>query len=424
MALRALGLNTSSVESIAQAEALKLRNVACIVVTETERAVHKLQGNSLVGTKVITAPKAIFANTPTGDLPLRPYDAPPFGGHILFTSGTTGTYKKLMQKGVIEEKRNTVRASQLLFGRDTVAHLVVFPLWTGAGFKYPPAVWHTGGCVVIDQTPDKFSNFFKHKITHAFLVPSTLKALLQKYNRARGIPIDQIEFILMGGFVPLKLVEQAVCDLNLKLRSHYSSTETGGIIMDTHFRTKEDFYWYTPVSGRTVQIVDEFGNECPTGQEGKLRTLLTKIDCGSYLDDEEASAKVFRDGFFYPGDMAVRRADGRIRILGRTDDVVVVQGAKKAVAPIEQAIQNFLRVDEVCLFSGLNDQGHEELVIAIQSDRDLLQSELDTVASKFASFERVRFAILKEFPRAQLGMSKIQRSMLRKLVFNETKSLS
>jgi acyl-coenzyme A synthetase/AMP-(fatty) acid ligase len=420
MALRALGLNTISVESIAQAEALKLKNVACLVVTETERRFHTSHGSSPVGTKVITLPRAIFANIHTGDLPRHPVSAFPFGGHILFTSGTTGTYKKVMQKGAIEEKRNAVRANQLLFDRNTVAHLQAMPLWTGGGFKWPSAAWYAGGCVVLDQTQHLYSNFFKHNITHALLIPSTLKSLLEKHAGPRENQINQIEFAVIGGFTPLKLAEQVVGELNSKLSCHYSSTESGSIIMYTHFRTKDDLYWFTPVSDRTIQIVDEFGNECPTGQEGRLGVLPTEIDCSSYLDDEEASAKVFRDGYFYPGDMAVRRADGRIRILGRADDVVNIQGRKAATAPIEQEIQDLLRVDEVCLFSGLNDQGIEELMIAIQSDRELPQSELDAVAGRFASFERVRFAILKEFPRTELGMRKVQRSVLRKLVFDKT----
>ena len=191
-------------------------------------------------------------------------------------------------------------------------------------------------------------------------------------------------------------------------------------MMCTQFKTKDDLYWYVPVNDRTIQVVDELGNECPTGQMGHLRLLTTEIDCSSYLDDEDASAKVFRDGFFYPGDMAVRRADGRIRVLGRTDDVVNFQGQKLAVAPIEQEIQDALRVDEVCVFSGLDDRGNEELVIAIQSKREFQQSELEAVAGRFASFERVRFAVLPDFPRAESAMNKVQRSMLRKLVSTGT----
>ena len=56
-----------------------------------------------------------------------------------------------------------------------------------------------------------------------------------------------------------------------------------------------------------VQIVDDSGHECSPGQEGDLRILRTELDWQCYLDDVETTAKVFRDGFFYPGDRAVMR---------------------------------------------------------------------------------------------------------------------
>src|SRR5262249_5340900 len=121
------------------------------------------------------------------------------------------------------------------------------------------------------------------------------------------------------------------------------------------------------------------------------------------------------NGFFYPGDMAVRRADGRIRILGRVDDVVNVQGQKYPVAPIEHKIQQWLDVDEVCVFSGLNASGNEELAVAVQSSRQLSRSELDAVARRCAPFERIRFTVFKEFPKTGLG--KTRRSMLKKQLF-------
>src|SRR5262249_54237625 len=144
------------------------------------------------------------------------------------------------------------------------------------------------------------------------------------------------------------------------------------------------------------------------------------LDCTSYLDDEETSATVFRYGFFYPGDMALRRSDGRIRILGRVDDVLNVQGKKYPVAPIEQVIQQELGVDEVCVFSGLNAAGNEELAVAIESSRQLSRSELEAVTRQCAPFELIRVTVFKEFPREETGTRKTRRSVLRKLVFGET----
>ena len=60
-----------------------------------------------------------------------------------------------------------------------------------------------------------------------------------------------------------------------------------------------------------------------------------------------------------------------------------LEGQKIAAAPIEQAIQRYLRVDEVCLFSGLSEQGHEVIIVAIQSDRRIQKSQLEAAARDF-----------------------------------------
>jgi len=197
----------------------------------------------------------------------------------------------------------------------------------------------------------------------------------------------------------------------------YGASELGATPLLSRFTSTDEMHWLAPSEGRIVEVVDEDGNKCP---EGELRILLTELDCTSYLDDEETSATVFRNGFFYPGDMALSRSDGRIRILGRVDDVLNVQGRKCAVAPIEQVIQQELGVDEVCVFSGLNAAGNEELAVAIESSRQLSRSELEAVTRQCAPFELIRVTVFKEFPRAETGTRKTRRSVLRKLVFGET----
>lgn len=219
---------------------------------------------------------------------------------------------------------------------------------------------------------------------------------------------------------PRDMAEEAFRFLSARCVIQYASTELVSPTMSAALTDKIDCHWLSPVPGWTIEVVDDRGIECPVDREGELRVLLTEFDCATYLDDEAMSAKVFRDGYFYSGDMAVKRADGRIRILGRTVDVLNVEGQKFATAPIEQAIQRQLGVDEVCLFTGLSDAGVEELVVALQTDRPLAKPDLDAVARDYAIFARVRFVAMKEFPRTPTGLRKTLRPVLRKLVFPGT----
>lgn len=418
LALRTLGLDTVAVESIAQAERLAIGNVACVAMSEAEQGAHRLKSRLFAGTKAIFAPKPVHAGIRAGDLPAPPQTGPGFGGHILYTSGTTGTYKKVLLKGALEEKRNAVRARTMSFSRDTVHHGLHFGLWTGAGFKQPAAAWHSGGTIVLDDRPDLFDNFFRHGITSTALLPPMFRTLLDR-QAALGHPRTPrtVEIGLMSGFLPLELAERTTRELNARVIVRYSATELVTIPIQTPFRTRDDLDWLPLFDDGEAQIVREDGGECRPGEEGELRIALTDCDCDSYLGDAAASAKMFRDGFFHPGDMAVRRADGRIRILGRTADVLNVQGQKTAVAPIEQAIRERLGANEVCLFSGLNDSGKEELVIAVEAQTMPPRADLDAVAKEFSVFESVRCVVLRNFPRTETGTRKTKRATLRRMVF-------
>src|SRR5262245_17811893 len=149
LALRSLGLNTICVYSIDQALELKLRNVAFVVVTQREATAHKLEAKTLAGINVLTIPTAIYANIHIGELPLNDSNGAPFGGHIMWTSGTTGIPKKLILDSTFEDMRNDWRARLYSFSKDTITFETV-QISSGLGAKSPPAVWHVGGCVVYD----------------------------------------------------------------------------------------------------------------------------------------------------------------------------------------------------------------------------------------------------------------------------------
>ena len=131
--------------------------------------------------------------------------------------------------------------------------------------------------------------------------------------------------------------------------------------------------------------------------EGELRIGLLDCDCSSYLDDPEITARIFRDGWFHPGDLAVRRPDGRIRLLGRVADVLNIGGSKFAVGPIQQHVQEVLGVASVCLFGRLDDAGNDELVVAFEAARDPSSDRLERIAAEFRTFTQVRFRVSANF---------------------------
>jgi len=420
IAMRAIGLNTIAVRSVSQAEQLQIRDLSCFVIIEGEVDTRDLAIPDSSDVRLIVVPLRTYANIRHGDLPAPLGMNSLYGGHILYTSGTTGSPKQLFMSSQQEDKRNSRRAEILSVDTDTIFNGLFFQQWTGAGYKQPLAIWHRGACIVFDQTTNWLDNIFKFGVTRVFMIPGHVRKLFASRSALIQDNTKHNNCVLStsSGFLPFEFAERIVRELTSKLVMQYSATELIDVPMESWYENRDDVIWLKIVNDCKVEIVDERGRECSPYQEGEIRIARKEIDASSYIENDDASRRVFRDGYFYPGDIGVKRTDGRIRILGRVEDVINLQGNKVAVAPIEQDLQRYLEADEVCLFGHVNDAGQEELIVAIQSSSAPPQIKLDHIRQTFDFFETVRFSVLREFPRTDTGTGKVRRVSLRNLLTN------
>lgn len=418
LALRCLGLDTVVVPSLAVAETLRLKKVAAVVTTQQAAAAQKIGGPRLSGHRAVVIPDAVWHAPRDGTL--GPIDDPGrrYGGHILYTSGTTGKYKKVLMEGRHESALAARCAVHRLIEADSVVHNLSFALWTGIGFKQPLAVWRMGATLVADNRPENLGNVFSHQPTFVSITPALAHELLAK-TANKPKPERKPIVNLGGGFVSRQLID-ALRDAGFgHVMINYSSTECSHILR-SHAEDNEKISWLAPAKDRRVEIVDTDDCPCPVGAEGMLRVALLDHDCHRYLGDRSASAEAFRDGWFYPGDLAVQREDGRIRILGRVGDVLNVGGTKVATAPMEEAICQLLSVKNACLFQAIDAGGAEELIVVVEADAVPSPNDRESIAKKFEVFDRVRFKAVKPFPRTTFGLQKIDRTELRKIAVTTT----
>lgn len=411
LALRALGLHTVAVANLDQAVALNLRNVACVAISEGFFGPSPALPAPLRDARLTAVPKSIYARGRVMEPPAPSGGDEPGGGYILFTSGTTGTYKKILGGGPIEEGSIRWTLANAPIDRNTIYHMLDFPAWTAIG-AMASSIWFAGGCLAFLGRSQGFEAFYRHRPTRAMLVPAFLPGLLRA--RPEGAPPRaDLELSVTGGFLPLSLAERISKEITPKLNTYFGSTEVNAF-MRSRFETADDLVWLSP-SGE-IDVVDADGRLCAPGTEGELRVRLMDSDVDHYMDDPETTARFFRDGHFYPGDVAVRRPDGRIRVLGRVDDTLNISGFKIAAAPIEDRIQRALGVDSVCAFAGLNEAGVEEVVIAVESDRRPSEQVLAAAIEGIRGLSRVRWIFLESFPRTEGGLAKVDRHRLRRLL--------
>ena len=79
----------------------------------------------------------------------------------------------------------------------------------------------------------------------------------------------------------------------------------------------------------------------------------------------EATARAFRDGWFYPGDTGSLRADGMLIIHGREASVLNIGGDKIRPELVEEALTSFPGVEQAAAFTHKSDMGVPELWAAL-----------------------------------------------------------
>jgi acyl-CoA synthetase (AMP-forming)/AMP-acid ligase II len=397
LALRSLGLTTVVVRSAAEVAKLGLPDMRC-VITSTDENWPRLEG--LCTEQGLPLLSVSLAGETA--LTLEAFEAPhPSGGHILLTSGTTGTRKMMLRTPTLDAYFLRQMVEIIGMSRDTVLSVFDFPPLTGAGYTWAASPWTVGGAIIIEQGRKLYQALLRPGITHAVLVPVKLAAILAA--PADAFPRnDTLRLAVGGGPMTRTQVEQAKARITPRLSNLLASTEAG-IIAFTAVDMPADHKWQRPAPGRVVEIVDESDRPVPAGEIGRLRVGTAGGPTG-YHHNEAATQAFFKDGFFYTGDLAVMRSDGRLALQGRLTDVINMGGDKISPAPIEDRLGEFFGVSGVCLFSMPNDSGEEVIHVAIETPTAIDSERLiAAINQELRGFQRARFHFVAALPRNEMG---------------------
>jgi len=211
-----------------------------------------------------------------------------------------------------------------------------------------------------------------------------------------------MQLVVAGGAMTRHQVEEAKARITPRLFNALASTEAS-IIAYTALETREDLRWHRLLPDRVIEVVSESGRHVSPGELGRVR-VSTKDGPKAYLNDEFATKEHFRDGYFYSGDLAVTRSDGRIALQGRSTDVLNVQGHKILPGPIEEHLCEGLGVSGVCLVSMQNEHGEEELYVAIEAPKPIDAEPMRVaLGGALEKFPRVHVRFLRSLPRNPMG---------------------
>ncbi len=166
---------------------------------------------------------------------------------------------------------------------------------------------------------------------------------------------------------------------------------------------------------RTAEIEDRVvdaatGREQPPGEEGELCIKGPTLMIG-YYNKPEATAEKIRDGWLHTGDMAVKDAEGYVRITGRLTDMIIVGGFNTYPAEIEDFLLRHPKVLDVSIV-GVPDAIMGEAVMAFVIPKEGASLEPEEIIAftrgKIANFKVPKYVeIVDRFPLT--GSGKVQK---------------
>ena len=389
------------------------------------------------------------------------------GAVLIYTSGTTGPpkgalipHRALMGNltgfvcsqnwfGFATQATSnpTSNASHLPAGSDAVFWSPADWAWTGGLMDALLPTLYFGRPIVAWNgrfSPElAFTLMQQHGVTHTFLFPTALKAMMKAYPQASQQFQLKLQAIMSAG----EAVGDAVfgycqTQMGVTVNEMFGQTEinyiVGNCAMEWGAQGESVEVHRTNVGwpakpgsmgkgypGHRVAVIDDEGHECPAGVPGDVALNRYNqhgqpdpIFFLGYWKNEKSTLGKYTGDWCRTGDMAVQDVDGYLWYQGRADDVFKAAGYRIGPSEIENclvkhpAVANAAVVPKPDAERGALVKAYVVLAAGHEAS-DTLVADLQThVRGKLAPYEYPKeIEFIRELPMTTTG--KVQRRVLR-----------
>lgn len=237
-------------------------------------------------------------------------------------------------------------------------------------------------------------------------------------------PSKHLKMLTGGDHLSLTL-KNALLATHARLFNLYGPSETAVYCSAAEMTKAENsIHVGFPITNNRLYILDEFKKAVPIGVSGELYIAGANVGAGYLNNDELTQSKFTLDPFvddtclhnrmYQSGDLAKRRTDGAIVLLGRTDFQIKLNGFRIETGDIEACLTRHKDVSQALVSSIKSKQGGDLLIAYVQSKNteDALRTELMAlINARLPSYMQPSFIVpLTQFPLTQNG--KIDRKRL------------
>ncbi len=276
---------------------------------------------------------------------------------LIYTSGTTGPPKGALipQRALIGNLSGFVCSQNWFPQDDAVFWSPADWAWTGGLMDALLPTLYFGREIVAYQGrfgPERALELMaRHGVTHTFLFPTALKAMMKAVPAPRERHALRLRAIMSAGEAVGDAVFAWCRDaLGITVNEMFGQTEINYIVGNCalHWPARPGSMGRA-YPGHRVAVIDDAGNECPRGTPGDV--ALHRRDAhghpdpvfflGYWKNDAATRAKYTgdpADSWCRTGDTAVMDADGYLWYQGRSDDVFKAAGYRIGPSEVENCL--------------------------------------------------------------------------------------
>ncbi|MEM7317831.1 MAG: AMP-binding protein [Pseudomonadota bacterium] len=335
-----------------------------------------------------------------------------------FTSGSTGQPKATMHfhrdllivADAYAKEVLQVTPDDVFIGSPPLAFtfglggLAVFPLRFGAAATLLETA----------SPPNMVEMIEKYRATVCFTAPTAYRVMMRAMED--GADLSSLRAAVSAGeTLPGPVYDEWIEKTGKPMLDGIGATEMLHIFISNRFDDHKHACTGKPVGGYQVKIIDNDGNEVPTGTPGRL-AVRGPTGC-RYLADER-QADYVENGWNITGDTFSIDAEGYLYFAARNDDMIISSGYNIAGPEVEAALLSHDAVLE-CAVIGAPDQArgtvveaHVVLADGFTAGDDTIRDLQDHVKATIAPYKYPRSVkFIDALPKTPTG--KVQRFRLR-----------
>lgn len=208
-----------------------------------------------------------------------------------------------------------------------------------------------------------------------------------------------------------KRIKNAICET---LYIGYGSNECGSIT-----RAIPPYVYDVPdtvghsLKGVSIEVVNTQDQILPANEIGLIRVKSPGLISG-YFNNETATEKAFKNGWFYPGDLGKLTQDGQLIHMGRSDDMMIMNGVNIYPSEIEHAILKHSAVkDAAAVPIESTIHGHIPVcAVVLYKNQSLSENELlDFVTKRLGTRSPKMIFFFNDIPKTEMGKTIKQKLM-------------